>query len=109
MIEIKLGGETRTLATGMGALRQIKEITGKDPFKWVATIGNDGDSFDAIETILLAGIRSGGGKVTLEEVQKMVDELTAPETIKILTDFTNAAFGVEEKPEPGEVKTPMHK
>jgi hypothetical protein len=109
MIEIMLGGEPRQLATNMGALRQIKEITKKDPFKWVSELGGSGDSFDAIETVIMAGLRAGGEKVKTEDVKKWIDELSAKDCIQVLTDFTNATFGVEVKDEPGEVKTPMHK
>lgn len=113
MIEVKLGGKTRQLDTRMGALRKIKEITGKDPFKWVSGLGGDSvDSLDAIEVCILAGLSAyADAKKTeapnVDEVREWINALEPKEALAILTDFTNTTFGVSK--EPGEVKTPMHK
>jgi hypothetical protein len=104
MIDTKLG----PLSTNLGALRRIKMITGKDPFKWVSSFNDPSfDTIEALEAVTAAG--RGKDSVT-DDLRKELDEISPVDAIALITQFINAAFGVEEpKAEPGEVKTPAHK
>ena len=109
-LTLNLGGKERTLCFGrFGFAENIEEITGKEPFEYFKTMGENltpKQQFELVNTITYAGLLSQcdfeGKKpdFTKEDVLKWVKGMEFSDAATVLNDCTKAMNSLFEPGEP---------